>query len=277
MTFVSSATRGARTQEKNGLHPGAWLAWAASAGLTAVSTTNPFYLVPLVASAWVVHSFCGRSGSALRSFRVFAMFAAAAVLVRTALVAFGPMGAGSVAGAALEGARLGVLLIVFGTFNSVTDPARVLKLAPRRFHESALAAALALSIAPRTIASVERVREAQHLRGLTVARWRGWAALAVPVLQSGLDDALVLAESMDARGHGRGRRSRYRIERAGAASVIVGALAAAAAAMFIVAGITGNGDLVPSMTPPSWPDATGALVGAVFAFAAPALFGGRRD
>ena len=130
--------------------------------------------------------------------------------LRTALVFFGTVDANNVAFAALEGMRLATILVVFGTFNAVTDPFGVVRMAPRRFHEPALAAALALSIAPRTIASAQRVREAQTLRGLRTTGLRSLPALAVPILETGMEDAVTLAESMDARGHGHGTRSRYR-------------------------------------------------------------------
>jgi energy-coupling factor transport system permease protein len=270
MTFLSRApTPGVGTQEKNELHPGAWLVWASSAGMVAIGTTNPFYLLPLASAAWLVRAAWAPPGAA--SFRIFARFALAAIVVRTALVAFGPIGTGSIAAAALEGLRLGVLLIVFGTFNAVASPARILKLAPRRWHEAALAAALALSTVPRTVAAVARVREAQRLRGMEVARLRSLPALAVPVLQNGLSDAIVLAESMDARGHGRGRRSRYRPEPVTGPSIVAGGLAAAAAAVFVAAGLTSTGDLSPSMIPPAWPDVAVLLVAASVSLAAPAL------
>src|SRR5919106_247920 len=112
------------------VHPAAWLAWAGGAALAAVTTTNPFYLLPVYASAWAVHTTHRTSGPAARS-----------------------------------------------------------------------------------IASVERVREAQRLRGIEIGRWSALPALAVPVLATGMDDAMTLAESMDARGHGRGRRTRYRPDR----------------------------------------------------------------
>ena len=83
---------------------------------------------------------------------MFLIAGLAAMAIRTALVFFGTVDANNVAFAALEGMRLATILVVFGTFNAVTDPFGVVRMAPRRFHEPALAAALALSIAPRTIA-----------------------------------------------------------------------------------------------------------------------------
>ena len=162
------------------LHPGAWIVWATCAGAVAFTTTDPFYLALLVAVAWFVYANCRVPGPTARSFRVFAFAGLLAMGIRTALVFLGTVDASNVAFAALEGARLAALLIVFGTFNAVTDPFGVVRLAPRRFHEPALAAALALSIAPRTIAMAGRVREAQQLRGIRTTRWRGLPSLAVP-------------------------------------------------------------------------------------------------
>ena len=192
------------------MHPAAWIVWATCAGLVTFTTTDPFYLAMIVAVAWFVYAAQRIPGPMARSFRVFAIAGLVTMAVRTALVFFGTVDASSVAFAALEGARLATLLVVFGTFNAVTDPFGVVRLAPRRFHEPALAAALALSIAPRTIAMVGQVREAQRMRGIRTAGWRTLPALAVPVLETGMEEAVTLAESMDARGHGRGRRSRYR-------------------------------------------------------------------
>ena len=250
------------------MHPGAWLLWALCAGATAMLSTNPFYLLPLAAVAWVVYSArCGDHPS-LRSFRVFALFGLAALVTRTVLVLFGPVDASNVLAALLEGLRVAVLLMVFGAFNSVVDPYRALKLAPRRVHEPALAAALALSIAPRYVEAGARVREAQRLRGIDLRRWRSLPALAVPVLETGMEEALTLAESMDARGHGRGPRSRYRPEPFGKASLLVafGSLGALAAFALL-----GQGALIVSTSPLGWPDASWTSLGAVVALALPAL------
>ncbi len=252
-------------------HPGAWMVWAACAGAVAFGTTNPFYLLLLVAVCWVVHAANRVEGPASRSFRIFLLFAIAATALRTALVLFDTVDGSHIAYSALEGLRLGVLLVVFGTFNSVTDPFGVLRLAPRRFHEPALAAALALSIAPRTIEAVERVREAQALRGIAVKRWRSLPALAVPVLETGMEDAVTLAESMDARGHGRGRRTRYRPAGWSPRASAIAAASGVAAVVFVVAGIRDVGGLVPSTFPLVWPEASLPLVAAIVFLALPGL------
>ena len=265
------------------IHQGAWVAWATAAAIAVVVTTNPFYLVPLIALAWVVHATHARPGPSFRAFKVFLAFAVFAVTVRVALILVTPLvpqappiGTSVLAAGFLEGLSLGTLLVVFGTFNSVSDPYAILRLTPRRFHEPALAAALALSIAPRTIATAAKVREAQRLRGMDTRRIRTLPALAVPVLENGMEEALSLAESMDARGHGRGRRSRYRPERWSLSSTVVAAGGVTAAAMFASAFLGDDPTLRISTFPLEWPDVSEALLVGLLGLAAPVMIPGPR-
>lgn len=253
------------------MHPGAWLLWALSASLIAISTTNPFYLLPLFAICLLVHAARRRPEAPARAFRIFVVFGLIALCTRTLLVVFGTISAETVAAAALEGLRLAVLLAVYGALNSVTDPYRMLRLAPRRFHEPALAAALALSIAPRTLEAVGRVREAQRLRGIQVVRWRALPALAVPVLETGMEEALTLAESMDARGHGRGRRSRYRPQAWSLDSTATVIAVLLALAIFGRAALGSAESLAVSTFPLQWPDASFLLVAGISLLSLPAL------
>lgn len=254
------------------MHPLAWIVWAGASALAAITTSNPFYLLVIGAAAWLVHASGSGDSPTARSFRVFAIGGVIAVVLRTTLVVFGPVTLDRLAYATLEGLRLATILVVFGAFNAVADPFGVLRLAPRRFHEPALAAALALSIAPRTVAAVGRVREAQALRGIRVHGLRSLPALAVPVLENGMEDAMVLAESMDARGHGRGRRTRYRATPWDTRSVLLVVVSFGAAAAFVAAALRGWGYLAPSTSPLRIPEASLWLVLAAAAFAAPALF-----
>ena len=258
------------------MHPGAWILWSLGAALVTMSTTNPFYLLPVLGAAWVVHAAHRNAGPHSRSFRIFLVFGAMTIVTRTLLVFLFPASVttGAIANAFLEGLRLAVLLTVFGAFNSVADPFGVLRLAPRRFHEPALAAALALSIAPRTIASVSRVREAQRMRGIEIRGLRALPALAVPVLETGMEDAVTLAESMDARGHGRGRRTRYRPQPWDPASLLTAGAGLASATVFLMA-MTGDVPLVVSTFPLAWPQAAGGLVGAACLLGLPAFLGSR--
>lgn len=247
------------------MHAAGWVVWAACAGVVAVTTSDPVYLVPLAACAYVVHAVHHSERSNAPAFKVFFTFALVTIAVRTSLSVFG----GSLLLAFLEGLKLGVLLIVFGAFNSVADPYSLLRLAPRRFHEPALAASLALSITPRTIAAAAQVREAQKLRGIELKRWRSLPALAVPVLETGMEEALILAESMDARGHGRGRRSRYRPEPWTAPAIAFACVALLAALFFLRGTLEQASAFFGASDPIGSGSVTGLLV--VLTFALPAL------
>ncbi|MDQ3877728.1 MAG: energy-coupling factor transporter transmembrane protein EcfT [Actinomycetota bacterium] len=252
-------------------HQGAWLAWATGASLAAVLTTNPFYLGLIAGAAVAIEVTARPVPTKRRAFRIFAVAGLGALLIRTALVLFQPVTSGSVVAAVLEGSRLAVMLIVFGTFNAVSDPFRVVRLTPRRFHEPALAAALALSIAPRTVDAVGRVREAQRMRGIEVKPWRALPALAVPILETGMEEAMTLAESMDARGHGRGPRSRYKPDKWSARALVVTLASVAALMLFVAAAISGSGHLTVSTEPLTWPPVSDALVCAALLFSTPAV------
>jgi energy-coupling factor transport system permease protein len=256
------------------IHPAAWIAWATCAGFVAFVTTDPVYLLLLWAVSWFVYANHRSDLEHGRSFRVFVTGAVVAVVLRTALVFFGTISVANTSFSFLEGLRLGTILVIFGTFNAVTDPFGLVRMAPRHFHEPALAAALALSIAPRTVASVGRVREAQRLRGITVRGARTLPALAVPVLERGMEEAHTLAESMDSRGHGRGRRSRYRPQQWTAASWAVAATAGCAAAVFLAASVGGWAIVHPQTSPLVWPEADPALILAIVLLAVPGAIGG---
>ncbi|MDQ3767743.1 MAG: energy-coupling factor transporter transmembrane protein EcfT, partial [Actinomycetota bacterium] len=77
------------------------------------------------------------------------------------------------------------------------------------------------------------------------------------------------------RGHGRGRRSSYRIERWSPVAWVTAATAAAAAVLFVVLGVGLEGSLTPSTHPLVWPEASPLLVAAALSFALPGALGPR--
>src|SRR5439155_312056 len=93
----------------------------------------------LWAVSWFVYASHRVDADHARSFRLFLTGAAVAVALRTALVFFGTVNAANTTFSFLEGLRLGTILVIFGTFNAVTDPFGLVRMAPRHFHEPALA------------------------------------------------------------------------------------------------------------------------------------------
>ena len=111
------------------------------------------------------------------------------------------------------------------------------------------------------------------MRGIRVRGARALPALAVPVLERGMEEAHTLAESMDARGHGAGRRSRYRPQPWTGTALLIAAGAVGAAATFLTASVGGWAVLHPQTSPIVWPEADPRLLAAIALLAIPSLLG----
>ncbi len=169
--------------------------------------------------------------------------------------------------------------MLFGTFNAVTDPFGLVRLAPKHFSTSPRSQRRSRCRSRRGPSpAFAKVREAQRLRGLPVGGLRTLSSLAVPVLERGIEEAGTLAESMDARGHGRGTRSRYRPQLWTTASIAIACTAVLAAAAFLVASTGGRVVLHPATQPLSLPAPEPLLLAAIALLALPGVLprGGAR-
>ena len=93
---------------------------------------------------------------------------------------------------------------VFGAFNSVVSHSELVQSTPRAFYEVGLVVVVGLAFVPSTLAAIHDVREADRARtGGRVVRRGRLLRQVVPVLELGLERAVTLAESMDARGFAR--------------------------------------------------------------------------
>jgi energy-coupling factor transport system permease protein len=204
----------------------AWLLWALVVLVTASSTRNPLYVVLVLLIAAAVELACTprhRSESARRaalpsSFRFGAVAVPLAALFNGLTVHFGetvlfhlpawlPLLGGAVtleafAYGAINGLTLMAIFSGFSTFNRVTPARDLVRLTPRAFHETGVVLSIALTFVPQMTRSLGRIREAQAVRGHRVRGLRDWLPIFVPLLISGLERALGLAEAMVARGYG---------------------------------------------------------------------------
>jgi energy-coupling factor transport system permease protein len=103
---------------------------------------------------------------------------------------------------AINGLTLTAIFSGFSTFNQVTPARDLVRLTPRAFHEAGVVLSIALTFVPQMTRSLSRIREAQAVRGHRVRGLRDWLPIFVPLLVSGLERALGLAEAMVARGYG---------------------------------------------------------------------------
>jgi energy-coupling factor transport system permease protein len=223
-----------RARARRPVHPLAWWAWAACLAVTAMQTTdpNPFLLLLVGAVACFVVASCRGNGPWSHSLGLFLRIGLVVIVIRVAIeILFGQRGvpghvlfilphvplpswaaAVSIGGAVtLEsiitalvlGLQLAVILVCFGSANSLVSPYRLLRCLPAVLYEAGVAVTVALSFTPELIETIAAVREARRLRGIPTNGLRGLRGVAVPVLEGALDRSLQLATSMDARGYGR--------------------------------------------------------------------------
>ena len=135
---------------------------------------------------------------------------------------------------ASTGAALLLTVAVFAVVQSTVRRSELLAVLPRPLYRAGTTVALALAFAPKTVASFHSIREARQLRGQR-AGWRAVPQLLLPLLLTTLEQALQYGESLDARGFGSRRRSRYRPVpwTLPDVLVVVGSLAAVAAIVLV--------------------------------------------
>lgn len=201
--------------------PRVWFLWALTTLVAASSTRSPLYVIVLLLTTMVVGETCatGANRRAPLSPLRFSMIAVPlSTLFNGLTVHLGdtvllhlpdwlPLLGGAItlealAFGALNGLTLTVIFGAFSVFNQVTPVRDLIKLTPRAFHEGGVVLSIALTFIPETTRSLNRIREAQAVRGHRVRGVRDWLPIVVPLLVSGLERAMGLAEAMVARGYG---------------------------------------------------------------------------
>jgi len=204
-------------------HPLAWGAWTAAALAAAFIDRNPYLqalLLLVVINVFVPY----RGGRRAGTWKFALALALVPILFSAALSRFGehvlftlpaiPIIGGrwtldAVAFGASTGLALLLTVAVFGILQTTVRSADVVAILPRPLYRAGTTVALALAFAPKTLAAFQSIREARQLRGQRTG-WRSTPALLLPLLLTTLERALQYGESLDARGFGSGRRSRYR-------------------------------------------------------------------
>jgi energy-coupling factor transport system permease protein len=138
---------------------------------------------------------------------------------------------------------------VTAALSVVIEPTDLVDALPGVLHHAGAALGAALNLVPATAASAVAVREAQRLRGWRGRGVRGMVDLVVPVLLGAIDRSVQLAESMEARAFGVGRRTRLVGDERSAVLVGVAVIGLAGAAVAGAARLTGAADWYPYPVP----------------------------
>jgi energy-coupling factor transport system permease protein len=203
-------------------HPAAWVLWLVGAAAIPLLTQQPLYLLLTLGGAWLVfHTLRHVSPEAAMwgSFIKLALFIWAFTVPFNALSAhYGrivlfslpanwPVVGGIVTLEAIiqgliSGLKLVTLLLVFAAFNTGVDHYRLLRLTPSFLYHLGVITSIAVTFVPQMMTAGQEIREAQTIRGHRFRGVRDLLPLFVPLLTGGLERAVGLAESMEARGFG---------------------------------------------------------------------------
>jgi energy-coupling factor transport system permease protein len=140
--------------------------------------------------------------------------------------------------AAAESFAIIGIMAAFGAFNAVVSHHELIQVVPRAFYEVGLIVTVAVAFVPSTIGAVQRVIEADRARvgGQRPPRRGRLVRRAVPLIESGAEQAIALAESMDSRGFARADATAT--DKAAATGALIALLALAAAFVALVARAT---------------------------------------
>jgi energy-coupling factor transport system permease protein len=218
-------------------HAAAWLLWACAAATSVQLAPSPVYAVLVIGLAALVVEVHAADSPYARAFPALVAIGVVFALIRIVLAVATTHGVGDVlfttpaltlpkllggftvggtveAPVLLQSAAQGLAIVgimaVFGAFNGVASHYELVQTAPRAFHELGLVVTVALAFVPSTVLAVREVREADRARTgrRPSRRGGGLVRLVVPVLESGMERAVRLAESMESRGFARAGSSR---------------------------------------------------------------------
>ncbi|MFI5258331.1 MAG: energy-coupling factor transporter transmembrane component T family protein [Candidatus Limnocylindrales bacterium] len=270
------------------LAPRAWLIWSLAAVTIALSTDNPVYrgLVALAALnvllAWLPR------GRRLRPLALGLVMAAAIGALINVLAGHtgadviarlpaewpligGPLTVESLAFGADLGLGLVAALLAVAPLSLVLEPHDVVDAMPHPLERTGIAVATSLNLVSGIGRTFTAVRDAQRMRGWRPHGLRSWNEVLVPVVLTAIEDSVLLAEAMESRGFGTGRRTSYAAGRWSRGDLAVVLAAMTAAVLFVglrVAGVAIDWYPYPTLyLPPIQP----ALLAGCLALALPAL------
>jgi energy-coupling factor transport system permease protein len=239
-----------------GLSPRTWLIWSLSAVAVALITDNPVYrgLVALVALnvllSWVP------ADRRLRPLAAAILLAATLAALINVLashtgdhvfatvptwvpLAGGPWTVESAAFGGAVGLGLVAALLAVAPLSLVLEPHEIVDGMPAALERTGIAVASSMNLVSGFGRTFAEVRDAQLMRGWRPRGLRSWNEVLVPTLLTAIEDSVRVAEAMEARAFGVGRRTSYETPTFSRWDLLVAGTALAAAALFLVSQVAG--------------------------------------
>lgn len=203
-------------------HTWSWVAWLVAAAVPAFLVRNPLYLALVIGCAWLAYWTLGRTsavGSSWGSFMRIGLFLLAVAVPFNALsihmgqivlfripaswpIVGGNITLEAVLSGVVSGVGLLTILIVFAAFNAVVDHYQLLRSTPAFLFQMGVVLSIAITFVPQMVIGAQEIRQAQRIRGHRFRGIRDLLPLVMPLLANGMERAIQLAETMEARGFG---------------------------------------------------------------------------
>ncbi len=188
----------------------------------------------------------------------------------------GPYTLEALAAGAVGGLTLCAAILAAASLSLLTEPQEVIDALPGVLSRTGTAVAASLNLVPSVARSFVEVSEVQRMRGWRPRGPRSLAEVVVPVVLTSVEASIQLAESMEARGFGSGRRTSIASHSLVASDWCVVAASLLAVLAFALARATGwaaDWYPYPSLQPP--PVDAVALVASLLLLAPVALWRSR--
>ena len=230
-------------------------AWSAACLLIVLVTSNPAYKA-MVLAAGVCVLAAGAGPARIKKLLIVIAFVAtfasllnfvSAHLGTTVLFALpaalpgigGPFTLEALAYGATGGLTIGGAILAAAPFSLLLAAHDIVDALPTALARTGAAIAASLNLVPEVGATFIQVSEAQRMRGWRPRGPRSWAEVVVPVVLTSVEGSLQLAESMEARGFGSGRRTHVMPAGMRMPDWVVVAASTSAIAIFISASAAG--------------------------------------
>jgi energy-coupling factor transport system permease protein len=197
-----------------------WILWLAAVMAFVLSTRNPIYLILILVglfalgnrlardkkiTAWIKPNLRFLLMMVFLSTLINGLFSHVGSTILFSLPQGWPLIGGnitveSIVYGAINGLVIGALYTLFNIINLALSIKQITRLIPRAFHPVAMMVTIALTFFPSIQQRAREIKEAQMIRGNPMKKIADWIPILIPLLVTSLENAILLAESMTARG-----------------------------------------------------------------------------
>lgn len=245
-----------------GLHPFTQLVLALSLVVVALLTGNPLYLAAVIAATGLLALAAGVLPEWLSWWKLCLIVGLLAIIINplvsregATVLWRGPklpvIGRMDITAEAIlfglgMALKLTAVIWAFALFSLMADPDRMLGLLRGKGSKSALLSAMSMRMVPTAMRDAGEILNAQRARGIArdsggrISVLRSRIPLVRKLAATSLDRAIGLAEAMESRAYGSGRRTRYRDYAFRSGDVLVTALALSMLGLGIYGAVGGS-------------------------------------